>query len=648
MPVQQPSNDLVIGLIQVRQNGVEFDFCKVSLKDPQQISASDLRKEPPTVEVKITAKPRLGAAESTEEEPAFKWLHLDKLPDNDVREINWRHEDQQAYAADALRGIPDRAYSWMETWRTGVARITHRVRDGERILFWKEQLEPKTEVVLDFSTRRTGGKEVTDRNTRKFSVYVEDGFLPRKPSPTVPRESKGAIPEALDLRTSEAIQGNVLAGFNKSHQVFLCLGFSDEEQTRQWLGSLLPQIAHTSQVTEFNDQFKAARERGDPVGLGLKALWVNVAFTYEGIRRLVPDANQALEQHYPAFCEGPIKRAESLGDVEDSAPVNWVVGRPGQSEIHALLTIAADDVEELRAAVKDQWALAHGLGLEVIYQQRGDALPDRAWGHEHFGFKDGVSQPGVEGYTRQKDHPGARIVAKNKFLLGSEKEKLEWMEDGSFQVFRRLAQDVPGWWAQLNYLSRGLPIERQMPVDLLAAKLVGRWPSGTPLELATVRDFRPVPLPEDDEFTHETDAEGHRTPLCAHTRKMHPRTEATDDDKRRILRRGIPFGAVFNPAHGGEHGPNAERGLLFNAFMADIDQQFEYLQKKANSLDPDGPDPLVGVPRDGATCRLPALVETWNFEFRLRRHVRTTGAIYAFAPSLRFLEDQAKPPRRLP
>ena len=67
--------------------------------------------------------------------------------------------------------------------------------------------------------------------------------------------------------------------------------------------------------------------------------------------------------------------------------------------------------------------------LRPLFEQRGDTLPGRLHGHEHFGFKDGVSQPGVRGKVsaalgefitpRYIDHTDARarIFAKPGQLL---------------------------------------------------------------------------------------------------------------------------------------------------------------------------------------------------------------------------------------
>lgn len=65
------------------------------------------------------------------------------------------------------------------------------------------------------------------------------------------------------------------------------------------------------------------------------------------------------------------------------------------------MIVAADTPHGLLTRVKD---IRYGLdGLDVVYEQSAAALPGALAGHEHFGFKDGVSQPGIRG--RLSEHP---------------------------------------------------------------------------------------------------------------------------------------------------------------------------------------------------------------------------------------------------
>ena len=59
-----------------------------------------------------------------------------------------------------------------------------------------------------------------------------------------------------------------------------------------------------------------------------------------------------------------------------------------------------------------------------------------------------------------------------------------WMRNGSYMVFRRLEQKVP----EFRRFVREQAARLGMDPELLAARMVGRWKSGAPLELAPRRD----------------------------------------------------------------------------------------------------------------------------------------------------------------
>ena len=188
-------------------------------------------------------------------------------------------------------------------------------------------------------------------------------------------------------------------------------------------------------------------------------------------------------------------------------------------------------------------------GLEVVYLQRGKVagdMPER----EHFGFKDGISQPSVAGIddhqtirARGSDvnlanpllNPGEFILRYPRGVVGHEVPPVaspSWMDDGSFQVFMRLDQDVAGWQEQLTEVTRRISGEEPIMEQQLAAKLVGRWPSGTPLALSREADSDMAK----SRFDYEDDRLGLKTPCFSHIRKMYPRTLATvDREWHRIL-----------------------------------------------------------------------------------------------------------------
>lgn len=231
-------------------------------------------------------------------------------------------------------------------------------------------------------------------------------------------------------------------------------------------------------------------------------------------------------------------------------------------------------------------------------------------------------------------------------------------------MFRKLFQDVGGFQQFTQSQASGV----QLTPEQLRARLVGRWPSGAPLQNVpgdrgadTLTSDPSVDHPsvlEDEHINNfgyaEHDVDGHLTPRAAHIRKSYPRDEQPpgreEANRHRILRRGIPYGPEFvptEPAYGG--GPVADgqdRGLLFICYQSSIERGFEFVQTSwANQPDfpdpGDGEDPIISQNVTATPFPLPD-----NPHFTTPRWVITTGGDYFFAPSLsaiRQLGGQASP-----
>ncbi|WP_131746619.1 Dyp-type peroxidase [Frankia sp. Cppng1_Ct_nod] len=507
-------------------------------------------------------------------------------------------------------------------------------------------------------------------------------------APTTPPvfPDRRPVPKYPKLRTDANIQGNILAGFNKDHQVILFLRLpADPVAARGWLAAVVPQVARNDAVTQFNTKFAAMRNATGSDPEALKAVWLNLSLTTSGLARLDPAAAAGLgaagiDRGVTAFVQGTAAHAAQLGDSGDDAPANWLFGRDDQT-IDVLLVVATDDRHDLDHAVQRQRELASVHDVLVVFEQPGATLPGIAAGHEHFGFKDGISQPGVSGYDKPSTvpghtdevagKPGTDLIAPGEFVLGyvgqpggvnaTGRAVPRWMWDGSFLVVRRLAQDVPGWWAQIEsqHVTLTDAVKTEISAEALAAKAVGRWRSGTPVDQAPKADDRFGSDPMlDNDFDFADDAEGLRCPRFAHIRKMYPRSAPPPSpgedavNQRRILRRGIPFGLPFDPTSGRGEGIDARRGLVFACYQTSLADQFEFLQQfwADNVTFPapsDGPDPVIGTPvafpsPPGApaapnppdprnTLHADAVTTA---ELTFNRFIRTEGSIYGFTPSL--------------
>lgn len=393
------------------------------------------------------------------------------------------------------------------------------------------------------------------------------------------------------LLAGDEIQGNILSGFNKDYQALVALRFGDVRRTREWLAKLVPVISTLREVEPHNRLFRELRARRGDEPSDMTSSWTNVAFSYGGLNKLT----NAMAFGDKAFRIGMAKRA-TLGDPKDpsaeGAPVNWKVGAPGK-EPDLLVILASDRLDLLRRLLDERVSVALESGLEVLYQEIGvdPSHYGRPRGREHFGFKDGVSQPAVRGRLSydpdrflsprlvatdsdpdgpEYARPGRPLIWPGDFVFGYPMQlgrdprspgpikgaAPPWANDGSYLVFRRLRQDVARFWRFMRDEAgrlQSLPGFAGMSPMRLAAMLIGRWPSGAPIVRSPAEDMRA--LGEDafanDHFLFDKDVprcaldpalgypenavpEGKGDPLgiacpfAGHIRKVNPRDQATD------------------------------------------------------------------------------------------------------------------------
>jgi len=276
------------------------------------------------------------------------------------------------------------------------------------------------------------------------------------------------------------IQGN-LAGFSKDQQRFVFLSFPDQASGRGFLGDIAGNLATCDQVLESNDLFKKvnAGHQGEPAvdSNKVEANWTNLALSFTGLQVLGAGGMSAFPQE---FQSGMKAAAERIGDVDESAPAGWVV--PFNQTIHAVVLLAADELADLERLYTELQSHLAAHTVAELGHEDGRVREGGAHGHEHFGFKDGISQPAIAGLSLPgidaAPKPGQSVIAPGQFLLGQPKDlnppapqppapPLQpsdpgypgpapaptpapdpfpaWAINGSYLVFRRLRQHVQGF-----------------------------------------------------------------------------------------------------------------------------------------------------------------------------------------------------------
>ncbi len=419
------------------------------------------------------------------------------------------------------------------------------------------------------------------------------------------------------------IQGLVIRGYRMPQAAYLFYRFTDPAPAHAWLGAMIDPVT------------TAAEWDATPP-------WcANVALSYTGLEALEVPV-ESLASFPDDFRQGMAARAVThLGDVGDDLPDHWEPRPPFASrEVHALVLVSARDCSELDRQVSRFSTLATTIGgLELVGDQHAAVIAagehaDR----EHFGFRDGISQPTLKGSGLDTDAHAERLaVEPGEFVLGyvdeaglvaPMPEPQQLGRNGTFVVYRKMHQHVASFRSFLGAQGGGNE-------ELLAAKLVGRWRSGAPL--ATAPEADDVDLAADrfrnNDFHYTDDPLGYACPRGAHIRRARPRDDSQVNRRRLLIRRGLTYG---EPLPAGAPDDGIERGLVGLMVNASIERQFEFVQRRwLNWGQFDGlandPDPITGPGEGDFTWQRRPVPKRYG---GLPRFVTVRGGEYFFMPSI--------------
>jgi Dyp-type peroxidase family len=344
------------------------------------------------------------------------------------------------------------------------------------------------------------------------------------------------------------------------------LSFRNAAGGRAWLSAIADKVQSAAAMRASVDQNKR---------------WVTVAFTWNGLRALGVDEG-SLATFPEEFKQGMVARAEMLGDTGKNHPDNWVGGLASPS-LHAIVILfASDEAERERCVMEHNKFISQRRDVEVMSSLDLQAVPPFTYAHDHFGYRDRLSQPVIEG-SGEVPTPGSGAPLKpGEFILGYPDEagppaNLPQPEilsrNGSYMAYRRLQEHV-GKFRDFLRQNAQTPEEQ----ELLAAKLMGRWRSGAPLVLAPDKDDPALgadPQRNNDFNYKQMDPHGYAVPLGSHMRRMNPRDTAHNMNRRRMIRRGATYGSPL-PENSPEDG--VERGIAAFVICASLIRQFEFAQ----------------------------------------------------------------------
>ncbi len=341
------------------------------------------------------------------------------------------------------------------------------------------------------------------------------------------------------------------------------LSFRSAEAGRTWLAGMLAKVG-TAQAVGSSQ---------------LDSRWVTIAFTWNGLKALGVD-DVSLATFPEEFRQGMAARADILGTTGANHPDHWMGGL-ANPDLHAIVVLFARDAAERERCTREhQEYLSRCAGTDVLSSLDLDALSPFGYAHEHFGYRDRLSQPAIDGADVEPTPGSGPPIKPGEFFLGYEDEDGEpaalpqppiLSRNGSYLAYVRLEEHVGAFRDFLRQHG-----ETQEQQELIAAKLMGRWRSGAPLVLAPDQDDPELGADPQrtNDFTYaEKDPYGYACPLGSHIRRMNPRDTATNMNRRKVIRRGGTYGP---PLPEGAPEDDKERGIAAFIGCASLVRQFEF------------------------------------------------------------------------
>lgn len=447
------------------------------------------------------------------------------------------------------------------------------------------------------------------------------------------------------------VQGNILRGYKSSTSAHLFLRVEEAKKARRWLAKEFP-----SPDSAWKGVTSAQRWDADK-GPGVAA---NIGFTASGLRTLMPWREQDLMTFPGAFKQGARARAEDNGDV-NQAPQDWRFGGP-DTEVDVVISLFSLEAGEHPHFVDARRALRDACtenGLYTLCEHEGGSPTTRL-----FGFKDSISQPRVAG-TAEVCKPGDVLPAASpgEFLLGKRYMNVyggpslrdmpkDLARNGSFGVMRlyELHEKAFNDAAAAGAAAPGAASAGLLSAEAVKAHLMGRSRDGHPL---SIKDPPKNGLPPRNDFDYAPsweypdvpdDRDGATCPLGAHIRRVNPRSAHVPGlrHSRRLIRRGVPTAWQ-------DKDDTKRSGLLGLFFCADIERQFEFIQRHwiqgtAVNSQRGAQDPIASIRHGSTPFELaPAKPGQPAVHIDVPSLVTLHGSLYLFYPGLGMLKHLRKP-----
>ncbi|KAK7038734.1 hypothetical protein VNI00_010619 [Paramarasmius palmivorus] len=426
---------------------------------------------------------------------------------------------------------------------------------------------------------------------------------------------KSIADDGTPLPNLNNVQGDPIFMFPKRWEQFMFFKITDVAQFRKALSVYAPMITSAARTALNIGMIDKSVVDLDIVSYGF-------AITKSGLKAM--GISEQLKE--PHFDQGSLVNEKTqLGDMREYDPVF-----NGNGVNDGVILVTAGTEATCKKAMDGIQAIFKN-SVTVLCTYGGHA---RAGAAEHFGFRDGISQPALKGIVQPRS--GQRVVNPGVVVLGypgdpvydKKSTRPAFTKEGSFMVFRKLEQNVlfledytnQNWSSVPADVPGGKPLDEDERKKLFEARLLGRFKSGVPLALSPYREDTKYLQPDYINNFDYTEPNG-GCPFSAHVRKTAPRqlqpiVSKEYLDASVIVRAGIPYGdeisdkeredwAKLSPAE--KENAKSPRGLFFVCYQSSIDNGFfrqqvgfannDYFPITGLVPQKIGQDPILGGPK---------------------------------------------------
>jgi len=247
-----------------------------------------------------------------------------------------------------------------------------------------------------------------------------------------------------------------------------------------------------------------------------------------------------------------------------------------------MVILFARDIAERERCRQEhrEYLLQQCEGVKVLSSLDLEAIPPFTYAHEHFGYRDRLSQPFIEGMGEEPTPGSGPPIKAGEFFLAipTKKARPSACRSPKFSPATAVTPPTFAWRSTSAPSATFCASTGTHPNSRsgVAAKLMGRWRSGAPLVLSPDKDDPELgnDMQRNNNFDYaKMDPYGYGCPLGAHTRRMNPRDTAVNMQRRKMIRRGGTYGP---PLPEDKPDDGIERGIAAFVGCASLVRQFEF------------------------------------------------------------------------